>query len=97
MTIVDEHVAAQRYGGIVIDAACAVRDIAHDNCQRGSEPAALGELASSRLPTGALLDDVRNGARKHLKALWHLQGDHCRIVFPHMKYSFVNFERVVAW
>jgi hypothetical protein len=57
----------------------------------------LISIQSSQLWTDAPLDDVRNGARKHLQALWHLQGDHCSVVFPHMEYSFVYFERVIAW
>lgn len=33
MTIVNEHIASQGNGGVVVDTACAVSDVSHDQCE----------------------------------------------------------------
>ena len=60
MGVVDQQVAAQSPRGVVVDAACAVRDVAHDEglCAR----AELGE-------------DVGDGRGEDQETLWELQGN----------------------
>jgi hypothetical protein len=40
MPVVHHHVAPERDGSVVVDATRAVRDVAHDDCERVREPAA---------------------------------------------------------
>jgi hypothetical protein len=48
------------------------------------------------MQTKVLFDYIRYGARKHLEALWHLQGDHGGVVFADMEYGFMNFKGIIG-
>lgn len=59
VAVVDHHVAPEGASRVVVDAARAVRHVAHDD--------ALGR--------GEALEDVDDGAAVHGEALGHLEGD----------------------
>lgn len=46
--------------------------------------------------TCAPLDDVCDGACKHLETLWHLESDHVGSILANMVYRLVYFKGVVG-
>ena len=82
VSIVDEDVAAECASGVVVYAASAVRDIAHD--QRFGARAELGQ-------------DVGDCGREEEEALRHLEGDLLRARCSYTMDCLVDFEVVVLW
>lgn len=102
MSIVHEHVASQGNSGVIVNAACAIGYVAHNHSQRISKPTCpYSQLSAMQArkaaSTCAPFDNVRDRTCKHLQTLWHLQGDHLRVVLSNMMYSFVYFKGVVRW
>lgn len=82
MSVVHEEVAAERARSVVVNAACAVCDVTHDE---GFHAGAEG------------LDDVGEGAGEEEEALGHLQGHPRRRGLADVVDGLVDFEVVVGW
>lgn len=80
MGIVDEEVAAEGAGGVVVDAAGAVGDVSHDDCFNAW--AELGE-------------DVGDGGGEEEEAFRHLEGYFGGAVGADAVDGLVEFERVI--
>ena len=78
--VVDQHVAAERSCGVVVDAAGAVRHVSHDQ----------------RVGSGAeLCDDVADGGGEEEQSLGHLQRDLLRSGISNSMDRLVQFKVVV--
>lgn len=73
MSVVNEHIAAERNGGVVVDAASAVCYIPHDDRERVREAKIWASVSVCRIEgLYSPFDDVRDCTRKHLEAFRHL-------------------------
>ena len=79
MTVVDHHIAAEGPGSVVVDAAGAVGDVAHDH--------ALGAAEA--------LDDIDNRTTVHEQSLRHLQRHPARPVLLDLRDRLGDLEAVV--
>lgn len=96
MAIMDEHITTQGNGSKVIDATRSISYVAHDHGQGIGKPIGIFSILAPMLKSRCVpLDDIRDGASKHLQALRHLESDHRRVVLSHMMDGLVDFERVI--
>lgn len=79
VAVVHQQIDAQGFGGVIVDATRAVRDVAHDDRVRVGEP----------------FDDVAQLHREHGQAFGHLERDAFGLHLPQPPYGLGQFEIVI--